>query len=68
MNSKLAIVEQEPWIQNLTLRDNVLFGSTYDSKKYDNVLKICELNRDLDILPGGDLTEIGENGINLSGG
>jgi ABC-type bacteriocin/lantibiotic exporter with double-glycine peptidase domain len=45
-----------------------LFGKVYDEEKYRQCLKICELSRDLEILPAGDKTEIGEKGINLSGG
>ncbi|CAN7975420.1 unnamed protein product, partial [Ixodes persulcatus] len=64
----VAYAPQCPWIQNKTIRENVIFTSTYDSEFYEKVLKACCLKRDLEILPGGDLTEIGENGINLSGG
>ncbi|PVD26852.1 hypothetical protein C0Q70_12000 [Pomacea canaliculata] len=59
---------QQAWIQNATLRDNVLFGKPYDRSKYNHVLEACELERDLTILSAGDMTEIGEKGINLSGG
>lgn len=59
---------QRPWLQNATLRDNILFGSTYRSRRYRNVLRACALQPDVDILPGRDLTRIGERGINLSGG
>ncbi|KAI9204423.1 P-loop containing nucleoside triphosphate hydrolase protein, partial [Polychytrium aggregatum] len=59
---------QTAWIQNATLRDNVLFGLPIDDKKYAKVLKCCALERDLQVLPAGDSTEIGERGINLSGG
>ena len=52
----------------MTLRDNILFRSEYDENKYNKILEACALNADLDVLPGGDKTEIGENGINLSGG
>ncbi|XP_040061750.2 multidrug resistance-associated protein 1-like [Ixodes scapularis] len=64
----VAYSPQCPWIQNKTLRENVLFGSLFDAELYDMVLKACCLERDLEILPGGDTTEIGERGINLSGG
>ncbi|XP_040061754.2 multidrug resistance-associated protein 1-like [Ixodes scapularis] len=64
----IAYAPQCPWIQNKTIRENVIFTSTYDTKLYEKVLKACCLERDLEILPGGDLTEIGEKGINLSGG
>lgn len=57
-----------PWIQNATVRDNIIFGSPYDRVKYERVVEVCSLNADLDILPARDLTEIGERGINLSGG
>lgn len=57
-----------PWIQNKTIRDNILFGLQLDKAKYVDVIRMCELERDLEILPAGDLTEIGEKGINLSGG
>ena len=51
---------QEAWIQNLTLRDNILFGKSMDKKKYSKVLTACAMLPDLEILPGGDMTEIGE--------
>ncbi|KAG5323862.1 SUR protein, partial [Acromyrmex heyeri] len=65
---KIAYVARQPWLQNATLRDNILFGSTYRSQRYRNVLHACALQPDVDILPGRDLTRIGERGINLSGG
>ncbi|XP_020807934.1 multidrug resistance-associated protein 1 isoform X13 [Drosophila serrata] len=65
---KLAYVPQQAWIQNATVRDNILFGKTYDRKRYNKVIDACALRADIDILSAGDLTEIGEKGINLSGG
>ncbi|XP_014489002.1 PREDICTED: ATP-binding cassette sub-family C member Sur [Dinoponera quadriceps] len=65
---KIAYVAQRPWLLNSTLKDNILFGSTYCSQRYLNVLRACALQPDVDILPGRDLTRIGERGINLSGG
>jgi len=50
------------------VRDNVIFGLPYDSKRYRDVIKLSSLQQDIDILVKGDLTEIGEKGINLSGG
>lgn len=64
----IAYVSQQAWIQNATLKDNILFGNPMDKKLYDLVIDACALKPDLEILPGGDLTEIGEKGINLSGG
>ncbi|KAH0954120.1 hypothetical protein HN011_011629 [Eciton burchellii] len=65
---KIAYVAQRPWLQNATLRDNILFGSAYRPRRYRNILHVCALQPDLDVLPGRDLTRIGERGINLSGG
>jgi ABC-type transport system involved in cytochrome bd biosynthesis fused ATPase/permease subunit len=68
LNGNVSYVSQVPWIQNDTLRNNILFNSEYNEGKYNYVLDICELRPDLEILVGGDMTEIGEKGINLSGG
>ncbi|GMF97566.1 unnamed protein product [[Candida] boidinii] len=57
-----------PWIQNATVKDNIIFGKAFDQEKYRTVIKACALENDLDILPAGDRTEIGERGITLSGG
>ncbi|KAI8363152.1 P-loop containing nucleoside triphosphate hydrolase protein [Mortierella sp. GBAus27b] len=65
---RLAYAPQQAWIMNATLRDNILFGSTFDQEKYNRIIYAAGLIPDLDILPAGDLTEIGERGINLSGG
>jgi ATP-binding cassette, subfamily C (CFTR/MRP), member 1 len=65
---KIAYVPQQAWIQNATLQDNILFGRAMDKIRYEQVLKACALKPDIEILPGGDQTEIGEKGINLSGG
>nr|CAG8556518.1 4134_t:CDS:10 [Entrophospora candida] len=59
---------QTAWIQNATLRDNITFGLPFNEEKYRRVIKDCCLEPDIEILPAGDLTEIGEKGINLSGG
>ncbi|KAJ3209348.1 hypothetical protein HDU67_006264 [Dinochytrium kinnereticum] len=68
VNGSIAYVSQTPWIMNATLRENILFGKRYDPKFYDDTIAACGLKPDIEILPGGDLTEIGEKGINLSGG
>ncbi|XP_044271381.1 multidrug resistance-associated protein 1 isoform X1 [Tribolium madens] len=64
----IAYVAQQAWIQNATLRDNILFGKSFDKSLYDKVVEACALNPDFAMLPAGDQTEIGEKGINLSGG
>ncbi|XP_012144503.1 ATP-binding cassette sub-family C member 5 isoform X3 [Megachile rotundata] len=63
-----AYVSQQAWIVNATLRENILFGNSFDAKRYYQALTVCNLKEDLNLLPGGDETEIGERGINLSGG
>ncbi|EIW69200.1 hypothetical protein TREMEDRAFT_44369 [Tremella mesenterica DSM 1558] len=65
---KLAYCQQNAWIQNASLRDNVLFGQAWDEHRYWKAITDASLVADLEILPDGDLTEIGEKGINLSGG
>ncbi|RVX68489.1 hypothetical protein B0A52_07913 [Exophiala mesophila] len=66
--STRAFCPQYAWIQNATLQENILFGKPYRSKWYRSVIDACALGPDLDILPSGDQTEIGERGITLSGG
>ncbi|XP_014741414.1 PREDICTED: canalicular multispecific organic anion transporter 1 isoform X1 [Sturnus vulgaris] len=68
IQGSLAYVPQQAWIQNATLKDNIIFGSELDEARYQKVIKACALLPDLELLPAGDQTEIGEKGINLSGG
>ncbi|KAM6280160.1 ATP-binding cassette sub-family C member 10 isoform 2-T2 [Porphyrio hochstetteri] len=63
-----GLATQEPWIQFSTVRENILFGQTYDARLYEEVVEACALSEDLKILPAGDQTEVGENGVTLSGG
>ncbi|KAJ1903295.1 Multidrug resistance-associated protein 1 [Coemansia sp. S17] len=65
---RIAYLEQQPWIMNDTLCANILFGREYDEEYYWKVLHACALTDDLEMWPKGDLTVIGENGINISGG
>ncbi|KAH3732468.1 multidrug resistance-associated protein 3 [Pelomyxa schiedti] len=64
----IGYVSQSAWIQNATVKDNILFGKEYDESRYNAVLSACALNMDLESMPNGEMTEIGERGINLSGG
>ncbi|XP_070537013.1 ATP-binding cassette sub-family C member 9-like [Ptychodera flava] len=66
--NSVSYVAQRPWIQNATLRENILFGEEMNIDRYRTVIEVCALQPDIDNLPGGDMTEIGEKGINLSGG
>jgi ATP-binding cassette, subfamily C (CFTR/MRP), member 1 len=61
----VAYVPQTPWIMNATLRDNILFGRESDEEKFREIIKACSLGHDLQVLPNGEMTEIGEKGINL---
>lgn len=63
-----AYVAQSPWIQSGTIKENILFGKEMEIERYERVLEACALKKDLEILPFGDQTVIGERGINLSGG
>ncbi|CAH3027480.1 unnamed protein product [Porites evermanni] len=68
MEGSVAYVSQQVWMQNSTLRNNITFGKPFNSRMYQKVIDSCALEADLEIVPGGDMTEIGERGINLSGG
>ncbi|GAD94957.1 ABC transporter [Paecilomyces variotii No. 5] len=59
---------QSPWLQSMSIRDNILFSSPYDEHRYKQVLDACALLPDLSSFKHGDLSFIGENGIGLSGG
>ena len=65
---RIAYTAQDPWIQNATIRNNVLCGRQFDEQRYERVLEACSLRADLAALPAGEYTEIGEKGVNLSGG
>ncbi|KAJ3306009.1 hypothetical protein HDV03_000546 [Kappamyces sp. JEL0829] len=64
----VAYASQQVWLQNATIKDNIVFGSSFNQQRYSKVLKYCALIRDLQVLEGGDMTEVGEKGVNLSGG
>jgi len=68
MDGFASYCTQSPWVINDTLRGNILFGRDYDEDRYETILNACALKDDIAILPAGDQTEIGERGINLSGG
>ncbi|KAI8802102.1 multidrug resistance-associated protein 1, partial [Cladochytrium replicatum] len=67
-NGPVAFVSQQAWLLNETVRDNILFGKEYDEERYYKVLFACSLEKNLETLDGGDMTEFGEKGINVSGG
>jgi len=62
LNGRLAYMSQKAWIRNTSVRNNILFGLPFESKRYWACVEAAALNPDLDILPDQDLTEIGESG------
>lgn len=66
-NGSIGYSAQQPWIQNDTLKENIIFHNDHNPEIYNKVLEACALKADLKVLPSGDATEIGEKGINLSG-
>ncbi|KAI0701736.1 multidrug resistance-associated ABC transporter [Earliella scabrosa] len=67
-SSTAAYVPQTAWIMNASLRQNIIFGQEEDETKLRDIIRACCLEPDLKMLPHGEETEIGEKGINLSGG
>lgn len=68
LTESVAYCAQEAWLVNATIKDNILFAADFDEDRYEEVIKACALERDLEILDAGDLTMVGEKGISLSGG
>ncbi|XP_029433021.1 multidrug resistance-associated protein 1-like isoform X2 [Rhinatrema bivittatum] len=68
VKGSVAFVPQQAWIQNASLKENIIFGGEVNDSRYKRVIEACALLPDLEILPSGDKTEIGEKGVNLSGG
>ncbi|XP_062162854.1 ABC transporter C family member 12-like isoform X2 [Alnus glutinosa] len=64
----VAYVPQVSWIFNATVHENILFGSEFEAARYWKAIDVTALQHDLNLLPGRDLTEIGERGVNISGG
>ncbi|KAK5628524.1 hypothetical protein RRF57_004239 [Xylaria bambusicola] len=64
----IAYASQSPWLQNETIRGNILFNSSFEQVRYDRVIEACGLTVDMDEFPERDETEVGENGASLSGG
>ncbi|UYV62187.1 ABCC4 [Cordylochernes scorpioides] len=68
IKGKVAYSSQEPWLFAGSLRENILFGRPYDAGRYHSVVQVSSLEKDLEILPYGDKTMVGERGVSLSGG
>ncbi|XP_041973568.1 ATP-binding cassette sub-family C member 4-like [Aricia agestis] len=67
-NAKISYACQEPWLFAGTIRQNILFGLPYNQTLYDKVIQACALIHDLELLPNGDSTVVGDRGVTLSGG
>ena len=67
-HGKVAYVPQIPWVFSGTVRQNILFGLAFNKERFQQTIHICELTKDLASLANGDLTEIGQRGVTLSGG
>ncbi|KAK0615109.1 P-loop containing nucleoside triphosphate hydrolase protein, partial [Bombardia bombarda] len=65
---EIAYCDQDAWLLNQTVKENILAFEQYDKGFYDQVIQACQLNEDLELLPSGDDTLIGSKGISLSGG
>ncbi|XP_057563819.1 ATP-binding cassette sub-family C member 4-like [Hippopotamus amphibius kiboko] len=68
VHGRIAYVSQQPWVFSGTVRSNILFGKKYEEERYEEVIKACALEEDLQLLEDGDLTVIGDAGTMLSGG
>lgn len=68
LRNSIAYAAQTPWLQQTSIKNNILFGEPFDEERYEMVLEACALNPDLDVLEDGDMTEIGAKGVSLSGG
>ena len=68
IDGAVAYVAQNPWIENTSIKNNILFGLPDHPSRYGETIAACALSKDLEMLPDGDATDIGVGGINLSGG
>lgn len=64
----VSYASEQAWVQSGTIRDNIVFNSPWDPKRYAKTLHQCCLEKDLELFSGGDMTEVGEKGLTLSGG
>lgn len=68
VSGTVSFCAQQAWILNATVKENILFGKDFDGAKYEKAVRLAQLAADLEILPAGDATTIGERGVTLSGG
>ncbi|KAL5005221.1 hypothetical protein ScPMuIL_018677 [Solemya velum] len=68
VRGKLAYISQQPWVFSASLRQNIIFGNKYEEERYEKILRACALSKDIELMPQGDSTLIGDRGVSLSGG
>jgi len=68
VKGKIFYVSQQPWVFTASIKQNIIFGHPYDKTKFDKIVEVCSLKKDLELLSFGMNTLVGEKGINLSGG
>eukprot|EP00058_Branchiostoma_floridae_P007841 XP_002593329.1 hypothetical protein BRAFLDRAFT_119583 [Branchiostoma floridae] len=68
VHGKVGYASQQPWVFSGTVRQNILFGRPYKEDVYNEVIQVCALEKDLELLPHGDMTLVGDRGVTLSGG
>ncbi|KAL9980575.1 hypothetical protein ACROYT_G009180 [Oculina patagonica] len=68
VTGKIAYLPQNPWLFSGTVQENIVFGSHFDEQKYQATIEACALIDDFKQLPFGDMTQVGESGVSLSGG
>lgn len=68
VNGSIAYVEQSPYIMSDTLKNNITFGLEYEEERFERAIKVSQMRRDLQLFPKGIETEIGDKGLNISGG
>ena len=68
VKGKVFYVSQQPWVFTASIKQNIIFGNAFDKRKFDKIIEVCSLKKDLELLSFGMNTLVGEKGINLSGG
>lgn len=68
INGVISYASQEPWLFSSSVRQNILFGEKFNSERYKKVIKVCNLQKDFEQFPNGDLTMVADRGASLSGG
>ena len=68
INGRVFYVSQHPWLFPATVKQNITFGSEFNKEKFDKIIDVCSLTKDMDIFPHRENTLVGEKGMNLSGG